>query len=87
MLNDKTDLTASYNYSWADYGQDNDAAGLPVGISYHWYIVSAGVSRRFNKDISTHLQYRYYGYDEDDTSGVNNYTAHGILASLTMRMD
>lgn len=87
VINDKTDLSASYTYSWADYGQNNEPAGLPVGIVYDWHIVSAGVTRRFKKNISTNLQYRFYAYDEDNTGGVNNYTAHGVLASLTMRLD
>ena len=87
VMNRKTDLTASYTYSWADYGQNNEPAGLPVGIVYDWHIVSAGVTRRFRKNISTNLQYRFYHYDEGNTGGVNNYTAHGVLASLTMSLD
>jgi hypothetical protein len=33
-LNEKTDLNASYSFSRADFGQDNFADGLPVGIRY-----------------------------------------------------
>src|SRR5206468_1589757 len=33
-LNDKTDLRASYSFSWADYSQDNFPDGLPLGIYY-----------------------------------------------------
>jgi hypothetical protein len=86
-LNNKTDLTASYTYSWADFGQNNDPAGLPVGIVYDWHIVSAGISRRFQKNVATNLQYRLYHYDEKNTGGINNYTAHGVLASLTMMIE
>jgi hypothetical protein len=87
VVNEKTDLYASYTYSWADYGENNDPAGLPVGIIYDWHIVSAGVTRRFQKNITTNLQYRFYQYDEDNSGGVNNYTAHGVLAALTVALD
>lgn len=84
MLNAKTDLTAGYTYSWADYAQGNFDAGLPVGIAYDWHIVSAGLHRKIRKNISTNLQYRFYKYDQENSGGFYNYTAHGILASLTM---
>jgi hypothetical protein len=87
VVNEKTDLNASYAYSWADYGQNNDPAGLPVGIIYDWHIVSAGVTRRFQKNITTNFQYRFYQYDEDNSGGLNNYTAHGVLAALTIALD
>ena len=87
IVNDKTDLNATYTYSWADYGENNDPAGLPVGIIYDWHIVSAGVTRRFQKNITTNLQYRFYQYDEDNSGGVNNYIAHGVLAALTIALD
>jgi hypothetical protein len=58
-----------------------------VGIAYDWHILSAGITRRFQKNIATNLQYRFYQYDEDNMGGVNNYTAHGVLASLTMTIE
>ena len=87
VVNDKTDLNASYRYSWANYGENNDPAGLPVGIIYDWHIVSAGITRRFQKHITTNLQYRVYQYDEANSGGVNNYTAHGVLAAFTLALD
>jgi mono/diheme cytochrome c family protein len=87
IMNSKTDLSASYSYSWADYGQNNDPAGLPLGIVYDWHIVSAGISRRFQKNVTTNLQYRLYHYDEENTGGINNYTAHGVIASLAMTIE
>jgi hypothetical protein len=87
ILNNKTDLTLGYTYSWADYGQDNFDRGLPLGIVYDWHMVSAGITRAWKKNLSTNLQYRFYSYDEENTGGFNNYTAHGILASLTMRIE
>lgn len=85
-VNAKTDLTASYTYSTADYGQDNYVSGLPVGLVYSWHIVSAGVVRKINDNITATLQYRFYGYDEPNTGGANNYTAHGVIGAVTIAL-
>ena len=87
ILNNQTDLNASYTFSWADYGQDDAAAGLPLGIMYDWHMVSAGITRRFKKNIATNLQYRFYQYDEENSGGFNNYIAHGVVASLAMTFE
>ena len=86
VLNEKTELFGSYNYSWADYGQANATAGLPLGLVYDWHAVTAGISREWRENIMTSLQYRYYHYKEGTGVG-NNYTAHGVLASLSMSFD
>jgi hypothetical protein len=85
-VNAKTDLTASYTYSSADYAQANYFSGLPVGLVYNWHIVSAGVVRKISDNITASLQYRFYGYDEPNTAGANNYTAHGVIAALTIAL-
>lgn len=87
ILNNKTDLLASYAYSWADYGQDNSATGLPLGLVYDWHVSTVGVSRKFRKNISTNLQYRFYYYDEENMGGSNNYQAHAVIASMSMTIN
>jgi len=57
---------------------------LPLGLVYDWHMANIGISRRIKKNITGNLQYRFYYYDETATSGINNYTAHGILASIAM---
>lgn len=86
-LNAKTHLNASYNYSWTDYGQSNYATGLPLGLVYDWHMVSLGLTRQIKKNITANLQYRFYSYDEQNTGGMNNYIAHGVIASLRMIID
>ena len=83
-LSTNTDLTASYAFSRADYEQDNFAAGLPLGINYDWHAVQAGITRRF-RNVSTNLQYAFYKYTEPTSGGFNDYTAHAVFATLTLR--
>ena len=83
MLSTNTDLTATYTFSKADYGQHNFGAGLPLGTSYDWHVLQAGVARRF-KRATANLQYAFYQYSEPTSSGFNDYTAHAVFATLTL---
>lgn len=85
ICTEATDLSASYSFSQADYGQNNVAAGLPLGIVYRWHALQTGVTHRFKKNFTGNLQYAFYKYDEPSSGGFNNYTAHGIFATLTMK--
>ncbi|MCI0534184.1 MAG: hypothetical protein L0Z50_03045, partial [Verrucomicrobiales bacterium] len=84
VINNKTDCTASYNYSRADYEQQNQAVGLPLGIAYDRHGVIAGIARRFRKNLTAQVQYGFFRYDEPSSGGINNYTAHAVLGTLTM---
>ena len=86
VLNQSTDLHASYSFSKADYGQNNEADGLPLGMVYDLHAMQVGVTRRFSKNVTTNFQYGFYNYEEPSSGTVNNYTAHGLFASLTWRM-
>jgi hypothetical protein len=83
-ISTNTDLTASYSFSRADYSQDNFSAGLPLGINYDWHTIQAGVARRF-RSTAVNLQYALYRYTEPTSGGFNDYTAHGVFATMTLR--
>jgi hypothetical protein len=85
ILSDKTDLRVSYGFSKADYDQDNESAGLPLGIVYERHALVAGITRRFLKSVSAGLNYAYYFYDEPSSGGFNDYKAHGVFATLAMK--
>jgi hypothetical protein len=85
-LDAKTALSVGYTFSSADYGQDNYATGLPLGIVYDWHIVTAGLSRKLTDYARASLQYRYYNYDERNTGGANDYTAHGVIGAVTIAL-
>lgn len=83
-LNEKTDLRATYSFSRADYGQDNFATGLPLGINYQQHAARLGLTRRVSKNFTTALQYNFYHYDEPSGGRFNNYTAHAVFGTLSL---
>ena len=86
LLNQKTDLTASYSFSMADFAQNNYADGLPLGINYQQQAVQVGIRRQIGKGKSLGLQYRFYHYDEPSSGGFNNFNAHAVFATLSFQL-
>ena len=82
VLNQKTDLTAGYSLSMADFAQDNFVGGLPLGIKYQQQGVQIGIKRHIGKGKTFSLQYSYYHYDEPSSGGFNNFNAQAIFATL-----
>lgn len=86
MLSEKTDLTGGYLFSRARYGQNNEASGLPLGVNYDSHGLQFGVTHRFGTNVTGGLQYGFYQYEEPTARGFNDYRAHSIFASLTLRL-
>jgi hypothetical protein len=86
VINPKTDWTASYVFSRSDYGQNNVTDGLPAGLVFSRHGALTGLSRRFSKSLRGHIQYGLFAYDDASYSGLNNYTAHAIMAGMTWVM-
>jgi hypothetical protein len=82
-LNARTGLFARYSASWADFAQDNAAAGLPLGIEYTQHTVQAGVTRQLNEHLKSRFGYGYYTYDEPASGGLNDYDAHLVFGALS----
>jgi hypothetical protein len=85
VVSKTTDLFVACFFSSADYGQDNFAKGLPLGIEYQRHSAQVGLSRQFGKNVSAKLQYRFDYYNEPSSGGANNYIAHSIFGTLTFR--
>ncbi|MDB6026544.1 MAG: Planctomycete cytochrome, partial [Verrucomicrobiales bacterium] len=83
-LSERTDLTASYVFSRADFGQDTATTGLPAGIVYDRHSAEAGVSHRFENGIAAGLRYGVYRYYEPSSNGVNDFTAHTVFGTITL---
>ena len=85
ILTERTDLTGTYSFSRANYGQNNFASGLPLGIDYEMHGVQTGITHRWKKNLITTLQYGWFKYEEPTSAGFNDYTAHMIFATATIR--
>ncbi|HSU53706.1 MAG TPA: c-type cytochrome domain-containing protein [Candidatus Dormibacteraeota bacterium] len=85
VLDKATQLSASYAFSRADYSQNNVVSGLPLGLDYNRDAASVGITRKWTKRLSSTLRYGFYKYSDPSTGGLNNYTAHGIFASLVYK--
>jgi hypothetical protein len=86
VLSDKTDLDTSYSFSRADYRQNNAVNGLPLGITYDWHSLMAGVRREISKNMTARLQYGFFRYAELTSGNAANYDAHAIFATLLVRL-
>ena len=60
LLNQKTDLTASYSFSTADFAQNNYAGGPPLGINYQQQSVQLGIRRQIGKGKTLGLHYSFF---------------------------
>jgi hypothetical protein len=81
-LNTKTSLSASYLFSYANSGQNNVAAGLPLGIDFTRNEVILGLTREITKRLSCALHYEFSQYSESTSGDANNFTALGIFATF-----
>ncbi len=86
VLNPKTDLTASYSLSVANFAQDNSADGLPLGIQYQQHALRVGIKRQIAKRANFSLSYSFYHYDEPSSGGFNNFNAQAIFAMLSFQI-
>jgi hypothetical protein len=86
-LDPRTDLTASYGFSRADYAQDQAADGLPLGLVYDRHSLLAGVKRQFKRNLTGSLAYGFWSYEEPTSGGAADYTGHGVFAWFTKRFD
>jgi hypothetical protein len=82
ILDEKTDLLASYLFNTADYAQDNEASGLPLGIEYTRHAMTVGIARRMKHERLVRLEYGFFEYSEPTLGGAADYTAHGLFASF-----
>jgi hypothetical protein len=82
---EKTHLQAAYIFSYSDFGQHNFEEGLPVGMTYHEHGITASISRKFLKNFSARLNYGFFLYNEPSSGHFNDFAAHSIFATLTMR--
>lgn len=82
-LSEDTDLLAHYSFTRGDFGQNNAADGLPLGIEYEYHTFQAGIGTRISDNVRAQLHYQFQQYDEGSSGGINDYSAHGIFLNCT----
>ena len=87
ILDNLTDVTLAYDFSHADFTQPNQTAGLPLGIDYQSHGIRAGVGRSLWKRVKGRLEYMWSYYDEPTSGHYNDFTAHGIFATVFVKWD
>jgi hypothetical protein len=85
LVDEKTDLSASYSFSLAKFYEDDSATSSLYDINYTLHSLSFSLSHRFTRDFAGSIRYAWYLYDEPTSGGANNYEAHAVFASLTYR--
>lgn len=81
-LDSRSEWTAAYSFSKADYDQRGELDGLPLGLVYDRHGLVTGLNRRFKHGVSAYVQYAFYQYDEPTSGGALDYTAHGVLVGI-----
>jgi len=84
LLNDRTDLACSYSFSKADFGQPIATAQVLAGTDYTLHGLRAGVTRKLKRDIRLAAEYGFNQFDEPTAGGQNDYTAHGVFATISL---
>ena len=84
-LNVKTSLQASYGFSLANYGEDNAVAGTPLGLDFTRHELLIGLTRQVTKRLTGGLRYQFSEYSEPSSGNLNNFTAHGVFATVAYK--
>jgi mono/diheme cytochrome c family protein len=84
-LDPKSSVQAAYNFSRAAYGENNAAAGVPLGLDYTRHDLSFGLTRKFNARVSASLRYAFSQYAEPSGGHANDFVAHGVFCALACK--
>ena len=82
ILDEKTDLEASYDYYRADNYTDNSAVSLPFGVGDEEHRFNLTLSRQLSERVRGILRYGYFKGEGETSGGNNDYEAHLVYASL-----
>ncbi len=85
-LDPKTDLTAAYAFSAADFGDSAVVETVPMGLEYERHGLLLGLGRKLPKGFSARLQYGFFEYSEPSVGSANDYTAHVVFASFCKKL-
>jgi hypothetical protein len=84
-LNPKTGLQASCSFSQAGYGQNNALNGVPLGLDFTRHVLFVGLTRQLTGNLSGTVRYQFSQYSEPSSGHLNDFTAHGVFATLVYK--
>jgi len=84
-LDNKTDIRADYSFSTTDNAQPISLTGLDLGSDYTRHGLTVTLSRALRHNVLARLRYGFFDFEEDNTGGFNDYTAHLVAGSVTVR--
>ncbi len=76
-------LNLAYSFSEANYGQNNAADGVPLGLDFTRNNLTCGISKQINAHLAATLRYIYSSYKEPGAGGFNDYNSQGVFATLS----
>ena len=85
VVDDRTDLQASYFYYRANNFINNSSVSMPYGTSANDHAVNVGLIRNFSKTVRGSLSYGYFRHRDETSGGIDNYDAHLIFSTVTYR--
>ena len=85
VVDDHTDLQASYFYYRANNFINNSGVSMPYGTSANDHTVNLGLSRNFSRTLRGTLSYGFFRHRDETSGGFDNFDAHLIFSSLTYR--
>lgn len=85
VVDDKTDLQASYFYYRANNFINNSGVSMPYGTSANDHAVNVGLVRNFSKTVRGSLSYGYFRHRDETSGGIDNYDAHLVFSTVSYR--
>ena len=82
VLNEKTDLHATYSYYRADNYRNNSAFGQPYGSGATEHVGTVSLIHRFSRSLLGRITYGIFTNDDELYGGHNDYTTHLVYSSL-----
>jgi hypothetical protein len=81
-LSKSVGLNATYAFSQSQYGDNNAATGVPLGLDFTRHNLTIGINKKINSHLSAALRYIFSSYTEPDAAGINDYNSQGAFATL-----
>ena len=85
VVDDQTDLQASYFYYRANNFINNSSISMPYGTSANDHAVNVGLIRNFSKTVRGSLSYGYFRHRDETSGGIDNYDAHLVFSTVSYR--